>query len=156
MRIRLIAVGNKMPGWVCAGYKDYAQRLSAGIRLELCEIPAGKRTCKTGLQRLQAREAASMQAAIGKGDRVLALEVEGQMWSTRQLADQLRQWRDAGDNLSLLVGGPEGLAPEVSARADKLWSLSRLTLPHPMVRLVVAEQLYRSWSLLNNHPYHRE
>ena len=156
MRIRLIAVGTKMPSWVCAGYQDYERRLSAGIKLELCEIPSGKRTARTALHRLQTREAALMQAAIGKKDFVLALEVGGQMWSTRELADRMRQWRDAGHNLSLLVGGAEGMLPEVSARADALWSLSRLTLPHPMVRLVVAEQLYRSWSLLNNHPYHRE
>ncbi len=96
-----------------------------------------------------------MLAAIGKGDRVIALEVKGKEWSTEQLASNLGRWHDDGENVSLLVGGPEGMLPEISNRADVKWSLSPLTLPHPMVRILVAEQMYRAWSILNHHPYHR-
>ena len=155
MRIRLIAVGQKMPSWVTDGYNEYARRLPAGFSLELCEIPLNKRTKNADVQRFRTREGEHMLSAIGKGDRVIALEVKGREWSTEQLADKLGQWHDNGENVSLLVGGPEGMLPDISNRADVKWSLSPLTLPHPMVRILVAEQLYRSWSILNNHPYHR-
>ena len=155
MRIRLIAVGQKMPNWVTEGYNEYARRLSAGFSLELYEIPLNKRTKNADVQRFRTREGEQMLAAIGKGDKIVALEVKGKEWSTEQLADKIGQWHDNGDNISLLVGGPEGMLPEISNQADVKWSLSPLTLPHPMVRILVAEQLYRAWSILNKHPYHR-
>lgn len=155
MRIRLIAVGQKMPNWVTEGYNEYARRLPAGFSLELYEIPLNKRTKNADVQRFRTREGEQMLAAIGKGDKIVALEVKGKEWSTEQLADKIRQWHDHGDNISLLVGGPEGMLPEISNQADVKWSLSPLTLPHPMVRILVAEQLYRAWSILNKHPYHR-
>ena len=96
-----------------------------------------------------------MLEAIPSGDKVIAMEVLGKEWSTDQLADQTGQWRMDGYNVSLLVGGPDGLDPRCTARADQTWSLSRLTLPHPMVRVILAEQIYRAWTLMNNHPYHR-
>lgn len=96
-----------------------------------------------------------MLAAISDRDRVVALDVKGKPWSTEQLASHLRDWQLGGDNISLLVGGPDGLAEECLARADQRWSLSALTLPHPLVRIVLAEQLYRAWTINNNHPYHR-
>src|SRR5690625_3986910 len=101
------------------------------------------------------KEADAMLAAIGKGDRVVALEVTGRAWSTEDLAQQLSQWRMSGSNYSLLIGGPDGLAPRCRAAAHLQWSLSPLTLPHPLVRIVVIEQLYRAYSILNNHPYHK-
>ena len=96
-----------------------------------------------------------MLAAIPAGDKVIALEVLGKAWSTENLADQTANWRMDGYNISLLVGGPDGLDPRCTARADQAWSLSKLTLPHPMVRILLAEQIYRAWTLMNNHPYHR-
>ena len=96
-----------------------------------------------------------MLAAIGERDRVVALDVKGKPWSTEQLAGNLRDWQLGGDNISLLVGGPDGLADECLQRADQRWSLSALTLPHPLVRIVLAEQLYRAWTVNSNHPYHR-
>ncbi|RRJ83565.1 23S rRNA (pseudouridine(1915)-N(3))-methyltransferase RlmH [Aestuariirhabdus litorea] len=155
MRIRLIAVGTRMPDWVQQGYQEYAKRLPADCALECVEIPLGKRTKGADIKRAQRKEGEAMLAAIGSGDRVIALEVGGRAWSTEQLAQQMQQWRLEGRHLSLLVGGPEGLAPECVARADQKWSLSPLTLPHPLVRVLLSEQLYRAWSILNNHPYHR-
>ncbi len=96
-----------------------------------------------------------MLAAIGKGDRVVALEVGGKNWSTEQLAEQAENWQMSGQNVSLLVGGPDGLAPECLAQADQKWSLSGLTLPHPLVRILLAEQIYRAWSIIQGHPYHK-
>lgn len=155
MKIRLIAVGTKMPAWISAGYQEYAKRFPAEMPLELIEIAAGKRGKNADLQRLIEREGQDMLAAIGSQDRVISLEVQGQSWTTEQLANKLSQFRQQGQNLSLLVGGPEGLAPAALARADLRWSLSALTLPHPLVRILLAESLYRAWSLMSNHPYHR-
>ncbi|WP_257263999.1 23S rRNA (pseudouridine(1915)-N(3))-methyltransferase RlmH [Endozoicomonas sp. ONNA2] len=155
MRIRLISVGSKMPGWVLEGYKEYSRRLGADVKLELIEIPLGKRSKGSDIHRLQDKEAGQMLAAVGSGDLVVTLEIMGKAWSTGQLADNMQAWLGSGRNVSLLVGGPEGLHSSCLARADLRWSLSSLTLPHPLVRVVVAEQVYRAWSILHHHPYHK-
>lgn len=155
MKIKIIAVGTKMPKWVEDGYNDYAKRLPRELTLEVVELPLGPRGKNADTKKAIAKEGEAMLAAIGKGDKVIALEVTGKAWSTEKLADQLADWRMAGCNFSLLVGGPDGLAPECTARADVKWSLSNLTLPHPLVRIVLAEQIYRAWTILNNHPYHK-
>ncbi len=155
MKIRLIAVGTKMPAWVEEGYGDYAKRLGGEITLELIEIPAGKRGKNADLARITDKEGEAMLAAIPAGDRVVALDVLGRSFSTEQLAETLESWLPQGQHISLLVGGPEGLAPAALARATEKWSLSKLTLPHPLVRVLLAEQLYRAWTLLKGHPYHR-
>lgn len=155
MRIHLIAVGDRVPGWVEQGYAEYARRLPPECALELVEIAPGRRTKGADLSRTLQDECARMQAAIPKQSRVLALDVQGRQWSTAELARQLEGWLRNGCDLALLVGGPDGLAPACRARADLAWSLSRLTLPHAVVRVVVAEQIYRAWSILARHPYHR-
>lgn len=155
MRIRLIAVGGKMPGWVSTGYDEYAKRLPADFRLELVELALGHRGKGADLARAIRAEGDAMLDAIPKGDRVIALTVDGRSWSTEQLAEQAEQWRMSGQNLSLLVGGPDGLDARCVAAADQKWSLSALTLPHPLVRIMLAEQLYRAWTLLQGHPYHK-
>ncbi len=156
MRIRLIAVGTRMPAWVQQGYDDYARRLPRDCAVELVELPLGPRSGKNpDIARAMAREGEAMLAAIGSGDRVIALDVKGRPWSTPELAQQMADWRMAGRDYSLLIGGPDGLAPACLERADGRWSLSSLTLPHPLVRLLVIEQLYRAWSILANHPYHK-
>lgn len=155
MRIHLIAVGSKMPAWVTQGYEEYARRLPGDCALQLVEIVAGKRGKNADIARITRDEGERTLAAIPKGARVVALDVQGQAWSTGQLSRQLDGWRHEGRDVALLVGGPEGLAADCLARAEQRWSLSPLTLPHPLVRIVVAEQLYRAWSILNNHPYHR-
>ncbi len=144
-----------MPGWVEEGFREYARRLPAECALQLTEIPLGKRTKNADIDRLRRQEGERMAAAIPKGALTVALEVTGRPWSTEQLSERLAQWLAEGRDMALLVGGPEGLDPEVSRRAEQQWSLSPLTLPHPLVRVVVAEQLYRAWTLLKGHPYHR-
>lgn len=155
MQIHLLAVGTKMPGWVNQGYAEYARRLPADCALKLVEIPAGKRGKNADIARITRDEGERTLAAIPKGALVVVLDVKGRPWSTEQLAQQLNGWLHDGRDIALLVGGPEGLAPACLARAEQRWSLSALTLPHPLVRIVVAEQLYRAWSIHNGHPYHR-
>jgi 23S rRNA (pseudouridine1915-N3)-methyltransferase len=142
MRIRLIAAGNRLPAWLDAGVDEYARRFGRGLKFELVEIPL-------------AREAERMRAAIADGDYVVALEVGGRAMSTPELAQWLSARMAGGRNLVLLVGGPDGLDEGLSSRADFRWSLSPLTWPHGLVRVMVAEQLYRAHSLLLGHPYHR-
>jgi 23S rRNA (pseudouridine1915-N3)-methyltransferase len=155
MHIRLIAVGTKMPAWVDEGIDEYHKRLPHEMKIDLKEIPLGKRGKGADIQRAIQSEGQQMLAAIGQGDTVVALDVKGKAWSTETLAMELQRWQLEGNNISLLVGGPDGLAPECLARADRKWSLSALTLPHPLVRIVLAEQLYRAWTINSNHPYHR-
>jgi 23S rRNA (pseudouridine1915-N3)-methyltransferase len=155
MQIQLIAVGMRMPDWVEQGYAEYAKRLPRECELRLKEIAPGQRGKNADLVRAMEEEGRKMLAAIGQGERVVALDLSGREWSTPQAAEHLARWLADGRNVSLLVGGPEGLAPACLARADERWRLSALTFPHPLVRVILAEQLYRAWSILNNHPYHR-
>ncbi|MBL3526646.1 MAG: 23S rRNA (pseudouridine(1915)-N(3))-methyltransferase RlmH [gamma proteobacterium endosymbiont of Lamellibrachia anaximandri] len=155
MNIHLISVGNRMPRWVVEGYEEYARRMPAECGLKLVEIIPGHRGKNADIKRTLRDEGARMMKAIPKGCQVIALDVRGSGWSTEQLSKKLGTWMGDGRDLALMVGGPEGLAPDCLTRADGRWSLSPLTLPHPLVRVVVAEQIYRAWSLLRNHPYHR-
>lgn len=156
MRIHLLAVGQKMPAWVAAGWDDFARRLPRDCALQLVELAPGRRGPKADLARALRDEGERMLAAIPDGARVVALDVTGTAWDTPALARQLEAWRADGRDVALLVGGPEGLDPRCRARAETRWSLSALTLPHMLVRVVVAEALYRAWSVLSHHPYHRE
>ena len=156
MRLQLIAVGQRMPQWVITAFSDYQSRFPRDCAFELVEIPAGKRGKNADIARILEQEGERMLAAVGKGNRIITLEVTGKAWDTPELAKQLASWQMDGRNISLLVGGPEGLAPACIAAAEQRWSLSNLTLPHPMVRVILVESLYRAWSLLNNLPYHRE
>jgi 23S rRNA (pseudouridine1915-N3)-methyltransferase len=144
-----------MPDWVRQGFAEYAKRLSGECRVRLVEIPAGRRGKNADIVRLQRDETERLLAAIPKGALVIAMEVHGRAWSTGQLAIELERWLADGRDVALLVGGPEGLAESARRAAQLEWSLSPLTLPHPLVRVLIAEQLYRAWSLLRNHPYHR-
>lgn len=155
MQIHLIAVGNRMPDWVSQGYDEFARRMPSECRLKLIEIPAAKRTKAADIKRLVRQEGERMLEAIPKNALLVALDVTGRQWSTEQLANQLDGWMQEGRDLALLVGGPEGLAPACQERAELSWSLSPLTFPHPLVRIVVAEQLYRATTILKHHPYHK-
>lgn len=155
MQIHLIAVGDRMPRWVQDGYDEYARRLPAECALRLIEVPAGRRGKNADIARILRDETGRVLAAVPKDADVVALEVEGRAWSTEQLATRLDGWMNSGRDLALLVGGPEGLGGEARAAARQQWSLSPLTLPHPLVRVVVAEQLYRAWTINCGHPYHR-
>jgi 23S rRNA (pseudouridine1915-N3)-methyltransferase len=155
MRARLISVGERMPGWVAEGLAEYTKRLSRELPLELVELKLGDRGKGRDLARALEDEGAAMLAAIPRGSHVVALDGRGKPWSSADLATQLANWRMAGRDLAFLVGGPDGLATAALERADQRFSLGALTLPHMLVRLLLAEQLYRAVSLLGNHPYHR-
>lgn len=155
MRIRLLAIGQKMPAWVTEGYAEYAQRMPPECRLELVELPLAQRTKSRPLERAIQQEGEKMLAALAETDRLVALDVRGAAWSTEKLSSQVSAWLGDGRDVALAIGGPDGLADAVLDRAEQRWSLSALTLPHPLVRIVVAEQLYRAMSILKNHPYHR-
>jgi 23S rRNA (pseudouridine1915-N3)-methyltransferase len=155
MRIHFLAVGQRVPGWVEQGYEDFARRLPPECRLVLTEIAAARRTKNSEPGSLRAAEGERLLAALPRGAQVVALDVRGTAWSTEQLAGRLAGWMQAGRDVALLAGGPDGLAPECLQRADATWSLSALTLPHALVRIVVAEQIYRAWTIYAGHPYHR-
>lgn len=155
MRIHLLAVGTRMPAWVDQGYREYARRMPRECALELVEVAPGTRSRSAPVARAVADEGARMEKLIPRGSLAVALDVAGRAWSTEDLATNLRQWLAGGRDVALLVGGPDGLAANCCERAESSWSLSALTLPHPLVRILVAEQLYRAWSLLSGHPYHR-
>jgi len=155
MRIVLLAAANRQPAWVDQGYRDYARRLRGAYRLELAELPLGRRSARGGSERALADEGARMLAALPRTAHVVALAEAGAAWSTAALAARLEHWSTLGSPLYLLIGGPDGLAPACLERAREQWSLSPLTLPHGLVRIMVAEALYRAGSLLEGHPYHR-
>ena len=156
MRLTLYAVGNKMPAWVTQGFNEYTRRFPRDLSFDLVEIPPGKRGKNADIARILDKEGELLLNAIPKGNRIVTLEVTGKPWDTPQLAQQLERWQFDGRDVALLIGGPEGLAPACIRASEQKWSLSPLTLPHPMVRIVVAESLYRAWSVNTNHPYHRE
>jgi 23S rRNA (pseudouridine1915-N3)-methyltransferase len=155
MKARLVAVGERAPGWVAQGFAEYQKRLSHWLPLELAEVEPGVRGKGRDTARAMSDEGARVLAALPKNAHVVALDGRGKMHSSEQLAQRLEHWRGQGRDLAFLIGGPEGHAAEVIARADEHWSLGPLTLPHMLVRLVLAEQLYRAAALLANHPYHR-
>lgn len=155
MRVRLLAVGTKMPDWVTRGVEEYRKRLPRDFALELEEIAPGARGKNADTRRAVTQEAERIRARLRGDEHLVALEVGGKPWSTEQLARQAEGWRLEGRDVALLVGGPDGLDPALSAAADQRWSLSPLTLPHPLVRILLAEQLYRAWTLMVGHPYHR-
>lgn len=155
MKARLIAVGERAPAWVAQGFSEYQKRISHALPLDLVEIEPGVRGKGRDAARAMFDEGQRVLSALPKSVHVVALDGGGKAWTSLQLAQRLEHWRGLGRDLALMIGGPEGHAPEVLARADESWSLGPLTLPHMLVRLLVAEQLYRATALLANHPYHR-
>lgn len=156
MKLYLLAVGQRMPKWVEEGYREYAARLSSQVQLELKEIPAAKRVRNSVVSRMKQEEGERLLAAVPAGARIIALDEHGKQLTTRQLARQLEEWVDMSQDVAILVGGPDGLSDQCLQRADSKWSLSAFTFPHLLVRVILAEQVYRAWSLMTNHPYHRE
>lgn len=155
MQIQLISVGERMPLWVQEAFGEYAGRLPRDCRLLLKEISPARRSKTSGPAQWRAQEGERLLAAVPDNAHVVALDASGRQWSSLELADALRRWQGIGRSVSLLVGGPDGLAANCLQRADEIWSLSRLTFPHSLVRVLIAEQFYRAWSLLHHHPYHR-
>lgn len=155
MRARVIAVGERMPDWVASGFAEYKKRLSRELPLDLVEIKLGARGKGRDPKRAIADEGAAVRAALPKDAHVVALDGRGTGWSSEELAAKLKRWRMQARDLAFVIGGPDGHAPAILSGAHELWSLGPLTLPHMLVRLVVAEQLYRAATILAGHPYHR-
>lgn len=155
MKLRLLAVGTRMPDWVDAAFADYTRRLPAEYGFTLQEIAVTPRGKNADIARLKRDEGEKILKALPRDTRLVTLDERGTQWTTEQLAARLNAWLQDGRDVTLAIGGPDGHAPEVLARADESWGLSKLVLPHALVRVVVAEALYRAWSVNANHPYHR-
>lgn len=155
MRLLVAAIGQRQPAWADAAWDDFAKRFPADCRLELKALKAEPRPGKTAAQ-CMAAEAQRLEAALPKGVRRVILDERGSRLSTAQLAERLQFWRGDGRDVALLIGGPDGLDPALKASADEALRLSDLTLPHAFARVLLAEALYRAWSLMQGHPYHRE
>lgn len=144
-----------MPKWVAQGYDEYAKRLPRELCPSLIELPLATRSKTTNQEKIKAQEGTQIIAALSKSARAIMLDVKGVSLSTEKLATKLEDWQMSGVHANIVIGGPDGLSKECRARADELWSLSALTLPHPLVRVVLIEQLYRAWTIIQNHPYHK-
>jgi 23S rRNA (pseudouridine1915-N3)-methyltransferase len=155
MRITIIAASSRQPAWVTAGFEEYAERLRGRCTLKLVEIPLGRRKKAEPAARAVEAEGERILAALPRGAHVVALTEAGKQWSTVELSARLRAWIGAGEPLAFLIGGPDGLAEACLERAAERWALSRLTLPHGLARIAVAEALYRAWTVIEGHPYHR-
>ena len=158
MQLVIVAVGHKMPAWIESGFAEYTKRMPPELRIELREVKPEARSSSNNAATVMQREAARIDAVLGslsKQLRIVALDERGKDWTTVQLADQLTGWQREGGDVAFLIGGADGLDPALKARAQTLVRLSSLTLPHGMVRVLLAEQLYQAWSVTQNHPYHR-
>ena len=152
--MRVIAIGTRMPGWVTEGSDEYLKRMPRELLVEWVELPASKRTRDTAELRML-DEASAIERRLKPQELIVALDIDGKSLSTESIADALSSWHAEGAKVVFIIGGPEGLHPTLKARASARWSLGRITLPHPLVRVILAEQLYRAWSINAGHPYHR-
>ncbi len=155
LKLTVISLGNKMPDWVLQGTNEYAKRFSDGIQLKLLEIPLIRRSKTSDLTRILEKETALIKEAIPSNTRLIALDIEGKSFSSEDLALKITKLQHISSHFCFLIGGPEGLSQEILQLCDERWSLSKLTLPHPLVRILLLETLYRAWSIINNHPYHK-
>ncbi|MFA9441454.1 23S rRNA (pseudouridine(1915)-N(3))-methyltransferase RlmH [Uliginosibacterium sp. sgz301328] len=156
MKLIIAAVGTRMPDWIETGYREFAKRLPRDCPMELVEVKAEPRASGKPPAALMAAEAERLRAALPSRCRLVVLDERGDDLTTRQLADRMGRWMQEGDDVAFVIGGPDGLDPAFKSSAHEKLRLSSLTLPHAMVRVLLSEALYRAWSLLNNHPYHRE
>ena len=155
MQLIVAAIGHRMPGWVQQAWSEYAKRLPRPYSLDLREIPLLKRSRNVDIESLRRRESDALISSVPEGFRIIALDEGGKQWSTMELAAQMENWRREERGVCFLIGGPDGLSSQCREQAHHSWSLGKLTLPHPMVRAILAEQLYRAWTITQNHPYHR-
>lgn len=155
MKMTVIACGNKMPAWVDEATQEYGKRLQEFVSLSLIEIPLVKRTKASDLARIMEKEAQLILQAIPSGARVIALAIEGDRFGSEKLAEKLNQLQQRHSHVCFIIGGPEGLSPATLAHCQERWSLSPLTLPHPLVRIILLETIYRAFAINHNHPYHK-
>ncbi len=155
MHIHIVAIGQKMPAWVQAGCKDYSKRLPAELKLSVRELPLIKRGKNADIERIKRDECQALLDAAPKNSRLIALEVSGQAFSTEKLAGYLQDWMQQGQDIAIAIGGPDGFTADFLRQAQMKISLSAMTFPHPLVRVILVEQLYRAWTIVQGHPYHR-
>ena len=156
MRIHLIAVGKKMPEWINSGYAEFSKRMPAEMQINLIEISPSVRNKSTTTEKNIKEEGERIQSAIPSNSRLIVLDEKGKNFSSIDLSKKMEAWLPMGQDISIVIGGADGIGPPIKKQADETWSLSSLTLPHALVRVVITEQLYRAWSILKGHPYHRE
>lgn len=152
--MRVLTVGTRMPDWVSRGVEEYSKRMPRDLAIEWCEIPASKRSRDTAESRML-DEFQAIDRRLKDQEAVVVLDVDGKVVSTEAIAESIEAWQDQGVKVAFVIGGPDGVHPQLKARASSKWSLGRITLPHPLVRVILAEQLYRAWSINAGHPYHR-
>jgi len=155
MKLHILAVGHKMPDWIQSAFDEYAKRMPPELRIVLHEIKPTRRAAGRSSESVMDAEQHSIEAALPKQARLIALDERGRDWTTIQLAEALTTWQQDGRDIAFVIGGADGLAPPIKARAELMLRTSSFTLPHGMVRVLLAEQLYRAWSITQNHPYHR-
>ncbi len=155
MKLHILAVGNKMPSWINLAFSEYAKRLCQEITIHLSEIKPEKRNNGKNKEQILLAEYKRIKAVIPTGSRLIILDENGEHWTTKQLASTIERWLQEGKDTAFIIGGPDGLHDEIKSSAQCIWSLSKLTFPHGLVRVMLAEQLYRAQSLIENHPYHR-
>lgn len=155
MRIQILSVGRNMPTWVNEGVSEYTRRMPPELAVTLKEIAPANRGKNIPSQKVIDEECEKIIGSIGKNHRVVLADVAGKQWSTTELADRLSQWMQSGDDVTIIIGGPDGVNSKLRDLAHDVWSLSRLTFPHPLARVMISEQLYRACSIIKNHPYHR-
>ncbi len=155
MKINLISIGKKMPSWVNEGFKDYQKRLPTDYQLILHEVSTKKRNKNTAIAKLTQEESDKLLSKAPERNIIIALDRQGKSFPTETLAKKLENWHAESQDVSILIGGPEGISSASLTKCHETWSLSKLILPHTITRIVIAEQLYRAWSILQNHPYHR-
>ena len=152
--MRVLTVGTRMPDWMSRGVEEYSKRMPRDLAIEWCEIPASKRSRDTAESRML-DEFQAIDRRLKDQEAVVVLDVDGKVVSTEAIAASIEAWQDQGVKVAFVIGGPDGVHPQLKARASSKWSLGRITLPHPLVRVILAEQLYRAWSINAGHPYHR-
>lgn len=156
MRLNIVAIGQSMPSWVTSGWTEYSKRFPRGFSMNLREVPAIKRSRNADIDSIRQREGEALLAVVPPSSYLVALDELGNQWSTFELSAHMTEWMQTSRDVTFLIGGPDGLSTACRDRAKTCWSLSKLTLPHPLVRVVLAEQLYRAWTITQNHPYHRD
>ena len=152
--MRVLTIGTRMPDWVSRGVEEYARRMPRDKTVEWCEIPASKRSRDTAESRML-DDYQAIDRRLRDQETIVVLDVDGKVVSTEAIAESIATWQDEGAKVAFVIGGPDGVHPQLKAKATVKWSLGRITLPHPLVRVILAEQLYRAWSINSGHPYHR-
>lgn len=155
INIHIITIGKTTSTWISSGFSEYAKRIPKNYRLNLVEISTSKRTKSTNINQIIKNEGAALLEASPKNSLIIALDEHGKEWTTLELTKKLNAWHNEQQDISLLIGGPDGLSSDCLRKAQVVWSLSKLTLPHQLIKIIVAEQIYRAWSIINKHPYHR-